>query len=173
MLRRKKVLLAASAALVAAACTPQTNLPLIFTQAHTVGITVNAATTQQSAELTLGYRDLDVAVVPTSISDAQGQLHPLQSEIRQYGPAGCNKYTEALSVLGQFSVSASTTASTTTPQVGIGKFFATGDAAKVLADGFKVQIATSKVTPPAAPPAAAATAPVDDPALLNACFASK
>lgn len=148
-MRNKSVIVSLPVILSVAGCTPQTNLPLIFGQTETVGITANAGTTQQSGELTFGYRDIDVAIVPTTITDKSGQVQQLKAEIMEQGPTGCTHDTDGLSVLGQFDVevdkkadaaqkgdSATTAPTGTTPQVTLGKFFATGNAAKRLSDGF-------------------------------------
>jgi hypothetical protein len=112
--------------LVSGGCSVPENQPLIFVQAHTLGI--SAATTGSAAtpELTLGYRDLDLASVPVI---ANGQL--IQSNAGQNNP-------DAYSVLGQFNVN---TAAGTSPNIGLGTFFSTGGAARSLATGFEHQLA--------------------------------
>src|SRR4051812_18691053 len=55
----------------------QSNPPLFFAQAHTLGVGVHTSTTQQSADLTLGYKDFDVAIVPVSATDGSGRVVPL------------------------------------------------------------------------------------------------
>jgi len=103
-------------------CSSSANTPLIFLQAHTLGISANASS-QSTPELTLGFRDLDVAIVP--VSDANGQ--PIRSVQK-------GQYKDALSVFGQFEA---TTESGALPNAGLGKFFATGTAAAHLAQGFQ------------------------------------
>lgn len=115
--------------LAAGGCNIPENQPLIFAQAHTLGI--SAATTGSSAtpELTLGYRDLDVAIVPVVSNNQLLQSTALDSNGRPF--------LDAYSVLGQFNVN---TTAGTSPNVGLGTFFATGGASRALADGFKAQL---------------------------------
>jgi hypothetical protein len=116
-----------------AGCYQSNNPPLFFAQAHTLGVGVHTSTTQQSADLTLGYKDFDVAIVPVSATDGSGRVVPLT------GTAGGEDSRDALSVLGQFNASAATA----TPAVNLGTFFATGLAADKLADGFRDHLAKS------------------------------
>lgn len=121
----------ALAAIAATLCgCSSAELPLVFGQAHNVGITIAGSVPEQGGELTLGYRDKDIAVVPINkqaeAPDAAGHVH-----------------RDALSVLGQFEVEAEAAQ----PKASLGKFFATGLAAKTLADGFKCQL--GKDAPPA------------------------
>lgn len=106
-------------------CTTTHNLPLIFGQSHTVGITISGSTTDQGGEFTLGYKDKDIAVVPVTIKQENGSSTLVKSTV--------GNSQDAMSVLGQFQV----TSSTIRNNVGLGKFFATGLAAQKLADGFK------------------------------------
>ena len=114
---------------------------LIFGQKHTVGLTIAAATTDQSAELTLGYKDQNFAIVPVAVRNNDGSIEHITSI--STGPQD-QPFEDALSVLGQFELKAGTTgsagsdaaASGTGPNVGLGKFFATGLAARKLAQGF-------------------------------------
>ncbi len=109
-------------------CTSTHNLPLIFGQSHTVGITISASTTDQGGEFTLGYKDKDIAVVPVTIRQENGNSTLIKSTV--------GESQDAMSVLGQFQV----TSSTISNNVGLGKFFATGLAAQKLADGFKKRL---------------------------------
>ncbi len=120
--------LIACGAISAAACS-NVNTPLLFGQTQTVGITINGSTTTQGGELTLGYRDYDIAIIPTTVTQGSGAVTQLNAT------AG-DGFSDALSVIGQFQVSAQGAG----PQVTLGKFFATGLAAKTLADGFKAQL---------------------------------
>lgn len=101
-----------------------TGFPLVFGQAQTVGISIGGSTPEQKAELTLGYKDANIAVIPTkelsTASDGNG--HP---------------FSDSLSVLGQFEVN---TAAGAAPKASLGKFFATGLAARTLADGFRCEL---------------------------------
>jgi hypothetical protein len=117
----------ASCCLALGACTISQNPPLIFGQTHTVGISVGS-TVQQGPDITLGYRDVDIAVVPVTAVDVQGRVYQISSRV------GKND-TNSLSVLGQFDIQAAAA-----PNVGLGKFFATGLAADKLADGFRAKM---------------------------------
>ncbi|MGH7784580.1 MAG: hypothetical protein ACREO5_12155, partial [Candidatus Binatia bacterium] len=50
--------------LTTAGCATTDVLPLVFVQTTTLGITANASGSQATPEVTLGYRDVDVAIVP-------------------------------------------------------------------------------------------------------------
>jgi len=106
-------------------------MPLIFGQSQTVGISIGAGASEQGADFVLGYKDKNIAIVPVAIKVAEGSY-------AQVGSMSGDNFEDSFSVIGQFEVN------TTTSQgnVGLGKFFATGAAAKALADGF-----ASKLTP--------------------------
>src|SRR5258708_5960237 len=106
-------------------CVKDVNPPLLFGQTQTLGVTINGTAATQGAELTVGYRDYDIAVVPTTVTQGTGQVTQIKAT------AGTD-YTDGLSVIGQFEANAKSSS----PEVSLGKFFATGLAAKVLADGF-------------------------------------
>jgi hypothetical protein len=118
----RQLLIWPALSLALSGCNTNANAPLVFLQAHTLGITANASS-QATPELTLGFRDLDVAVVPTQ--DSNG--NPIRSVQK-------GQYKDALSVFGQFDTN---TALGTSPGIGLGKFFATGTAAAHLAQGFQ------------------------------------
>ncbi len=111
-------------------CNSSPDLPLVFYQATTVGITANASPAQASPEISLGYRDTDVAVVPVTTSSG----HAIRAKNPNPIAGGKGKFEDALSVFGQFQVD---TSAGQTSSIGLGKFFATGLAAEQLADGFK------------------------------------
>lgn len=111
-----------------AGCTTSSSPPLVFVQTQTLGITANASGSQATPELTLGYRDLDVAIVPVEENGvAVGSVQPGQG----------GQFHDALSVIGQFNAGAT---AGTSPNANLGKFFATGTAASKLAEGFKAQL---------------------------------
>lgn len=148
-------LLVATLFLVFSGCAPNANTLLLFGQTQTLGVTINGSTTQQGAELTLGYRDLDIAIVPVTVApQGGGNIIELKADA-----TGTQKDVshDALSVLGQFNANVTSSS----PGVGLGKFFATGLAAKRLADGFAHQLgAPASDAPAAAAPAAAKAASV-------------
>ena len=102
-----------------------TNAPLIFVQTQSLGITAGANAAQAAPELTLGYHNVDVALVPVAIGG-----EPLYGTLQDKTNG---TFTDALSVIGQFNANA---AGGTAATAGLGNFFATGQAAKRLGDGF-------------------------------------
>jgi hypothetical protein len=138
-------------------CNAPDNLPLVFYQATTVGITANASPAQGSPEISLGYRDTDVAVVPVIAGGRQVRgVSPLNSDdnlndqedlVTLVSPTDKQKrakFQDALSVFGQFQVDTSAGGNNQTgASVGLGKFFATGLAARSLAVGFKCKLANT------------------------------
>lgn len=110
------------AAVLSAGCASD-QIPLVFGQAQTVGMTMAGSAPEQGGEFTFGYRDKNIAVIPTeSLSEA---------------PGGDGTHKDALSVLGQFEVEGGARDG---GSIALGKFFATGLAAKTLADGFRCEI---------------------------------
>ena len=139
---------------------------LVFGQSHSVGITMGGGASDAQAELTVGYKDRDIAVVPVAIVSKDGAVNKdtiaVRSTVGSAGQGG-SQDTDALSVLGQFQVNAKSQ----TPDVGLGKFFATGLAAQKLADGFACKLSAmdkcpavgqpeppTEIAPPATPTAA-------------------
>lgn len=116
-------------------CAAYNNSPLIFGQAHIVGISISGSAPEQKGEFVLGYKDADIAIVPVSVRQQNGDSTQLKA-------TATKDHQDALSVLGQFSVNATSEVKTTS--VGLGKFFATGMAAKKLADGFAAKLGASE-----------------------------
>jgi hypothetical protein len=119
--------------LTSGGCSIPENQPLIFVQAHTLGISATTTGSSATPELTLGYRDLDVALVPVIANNKLLQSTALDSDGRPFN--------DAYSVLGQFNVN---TAAGTSPSVNMGTFFSTGGASRALADGFSQQLSKTK-----------------------------
>lgn len=117
------------AAIMMGGCATDQQMPLIFGQSHTVGISLGAGTTEQGADFVLGYKDKDIAIVPIAIQTGPGTY-------AQVGSLSGEDFDDSFSVLGQFEVNSGTTEA----EVGLGKFFATGAAAKALADGFAAKL---------------------------------
>lgn len=111
------------------------NLSLVYAQYQSVGFIATAAATQQGADLTLGYKDRNIAIVPTIKRDGAGVASPIESKATASG--GRSDF-DSLSVLGQFEFDAKNDAGTI--DAGLGKFFSTGMAAKRLSDGFATQL---------------------------------
>jgi hypothetical protein len=153
---------------VLSGCSTSDNLPLVFMQTTTVGISASATAAQAAPDLTLGYRDVDVAIVPVvagghsvrGVSPAGADGTPTDSPIPPVQVAATLSnaggkspaYTDALSVFGQFTVNTGQGSNATTPTVGLGKFFATGLAARNLASGFATW-QSQGVKPPSPTPA--------------------
>jgi hypothetical protein len=91
---------------------------------------------QATPELTVGYRDVDVALVPVTKAGL-----PIQS-------VNGSGFQDALSVFGQFDVGVNA-ATAGLPGVSLGKFFATGTAASRLADGYRCHVGAPANTDPA------------------------
>ena len=127
-MKTSKILIVCGAASVLAGCSTYPNAPLVFYQATTVGISASTTGSSATPELSLGYRDTDVALVP--VTDQNGQ------QIRGRNPTGTGGtyFSDAMSVFGQFQVNANAGTAT---NAGLGKFFATGLAAQDLAAGFR------------------------------------
>ena len=104
------------------------NMPLLFGESITVGISIGASAADQGGDFTLGFRSKDVAVIPVVAYDKDGKPVPIYAEVTD--STGTNK--DSYSVLGQFG----STTDGTGRRVGLGKFFATGAAALQLSEGF-------------------------------------
>lgn len=140
---------AAAAALAGCASSPGTTM-LVFGQTTTIGIAVGGSVTDQGATFSLGYQDRNFAVVPATVQQADGGATQVRSIASGEGQQTSE---DALSVLGQFDVQSSADGAGRV-DIGLGKFFATGLAAKVLADGFSARIAASAAAPASAASAA-------------------
>lgn len=148
-------LLALAVAHLAGCAQMPKNMPLLFGQSQTVGISIGGSASDQGAEFVLGYKDKNVALVPVSSGDdAQARI---EATIDQ---ANAHTSHDALSVFGQFEA----TARGSNREVELGKFFATGVAAQELAAGFRSCLtygnckgAAPQQTPAPTPPAAPAT----------------
>jgi hypothetical protein len=122
-------------AILVAGCASQRNAPLLFGQTHSVGIAVGTNPASQTPEISVGYKDLDIAIIPT-VSETTGQLIQGRSS---------DGFEDAYSTFGQFQTSVAAS------QVGLGKFFATGIAARRLADGFGCEISRGTAGCPTPP----------------------
>ena len=115
---------------VLSGCEAVPNPPLVFAQSQTLGVTIAGSPAAQGGEFTVGYRDWNMAVVPVTVTQGDGSVTALTASANEQ--AG-QDFQDAFSTLGQFEAEVE---GGTSPKVGLGKFFATGLAAKVLADGF-------------------------------------
>ncbi|WPZ33109.1 hypothetical protein T8K17_17920 [Thalassobaculum sp. OXR-137] len=115
-------------------CGNMSGADLIFGQQESMGLSISASAPQQGGGLTLGYSSLDIAIVPVVIETASGNI-VVKGETKTLDDRGesAGGLSDALSTIGQFEVE---TGSDTVLSAGLAKFFATGNAAQVLAQGF-------------------------------------
>ena len=133
MIKARNLGAAAISTLIVSSCSQLPNSPLIFGQTHTVGITIAGSPVEQGGEFTLGYRDRDLAIIPVTVTQGDGTVTQLDANVfgdERSETAQPDK--DAFAVLGQFELNAEGQQA----NVGLGKFFATGLAARRLADGF-------------------------------------
>ncbi len=121
---------------VLGACTGKNaNGTLVFGQVQTLGVGISTAPTPG---LTLGYKDANIAIIP--VAGADGSMYggtrcvfaPEKDSDGDFQSI-CNENT--LSVIGQFDVDV-----TLQGEVGLGKFFATGNSADILSEGFAAKL---------------------------------
>jgi len=128
--------ISASAVLLAlSGCASIHNMPLIFGQGHIVGISASGSMPEQKVDLTIGYKDANLAIVPTTVKQGNGDSTQVEA-------TATDGFRDGLSVLGQFE--ANTNVKTDQASVGLGKFFATGMAAHILAEGFADKLSSEK-----------------------------
>ena len=118
-------------AMLAGGCASNRDAPLIFVQSNTAGISMGASAADQGADFVLGYKGSDFAIVPVAVVQNNGNSAQIKAEA---GPG----YSDALSVFGQFQVDSNANAKA--PKVGLGKFFATGQAARRLTEGYAAKL---------------------------------
>jgi hypothetical protein len=134
----RNVLLALFASSVLSGCASTLDPPLVFVQTTSVGITAATTGGQATPELTVGYRDVDVALVPVTKGDRV---------IGSAAPGHTGQFADSFSVLGQFDVGVAAKTGLV-PGVSLGKFFATGAAASTLAEGYRCQLGAPGNTDP-------------------------
>lgn len=130
-MKHAKALGAALGLIALAGCGNTDSSHLVFGQDIVVGLTISASAPEQGGELTLGYKDRNIAVVPVAIKDEGGEYRVLGSY--DQAPSDSEPASDAYSTLGQFEMR---TGEDGTVSVGLGKFFATGVAAQNLSKGF-------------------------------------
>ncbi len=132
MKTKKQYIIVISMALISAACAgPGENSPLIFGQADILGISIGTSAASQTPEFTLGYKGANIAIIPIAGYGRNGE--PVVFDAQDATGR------DTMSVLGQFDAAAKK--GSDTQQVVLGKFFATGFAARKLADGFAKKLA--------------------------------
>lgn len=141
------IAIAALAGLGLSACGKTQGADLIFGQQESVGLTISGSAPQQGGGLNLGYSSVDIAIIPVVVETAEGNI-VIKGETRKLDDQGASAggLSDALSTIGQFDLE---TGASGPVSAGLQKFFATGNAAQVLAQGF-----TDRMSAP--PPAAAA-----------------
>jgi hypothetical protein len=124
-------------AIVCAGCANRSDPPLIFGAGHTYGVSVGAASTDTGGELVIGYKGTDLAVIPVSAIQPNGNVVVV-------GAAASGGHGDSYSVLGQFGGTAAK--SKTGANAGLGKFFATGAAARNIAEGYANKMGYNRTT---------------------------
>lgn len=123
---RCKLILVLGATLIMPGCGDRERT-LTFAQVEVLGIQTSAgAGSPQPVELTLGYKGVNYANVPTVVRARDESGVERDIVLTSKGPGGRE---DALSVYGHFKAQAGAA-----PTASLGKFFATGVAAQVLAD---------------------------------------
>jgi hypothetical protein len=128
-------------ATLAAGCATNFDIPLIFVQSNTAGIDIGTSASSQGADFVLGYKGSDFAIVPVTVVQSDGSTNQIEAGVEKDG----KKYSDALSVFGQFSINSNNNAKS--PKSGLGRFFATGQAAKRLSDGYAAKLGKEKAMP--------------------------
>lgn len=168
----KAILLTAMPVAIAlAGCATGSEAPLLFGSNKVFGVSIGGSATDTGGEFVVGYKGQDVAVVPVSTVASGDETF--------VGAIAPNGYQDSYSVLGQFH--ADTKKPKKGANAGLGKFFATGNAAQNLATGFKDKMGAKRTTvteckapvAPVAPPPAAGAAPAAPPPLPVARAAEK
>lgn len=131
--------------LVLTACGKNEGADLIFGQQESVGLTISGSAPQQGGGLNLGYSSLDIAIVPVVVETPDG-AKVVKGETKSLDDQGnsAGGLSDALSTIGQFDLD---TGAAGTVSAGLQKFFATGNAAQILAQGFAGKMGSA---PPAA-----------------------
>jgi len=138
-------MLGSGVVLICCSCQQTGDMPLVFGQSNTLGLTIGASTTEQSGEITLGYKGRNIAIVPLVTKQADGQMTLVTATV----PSEHGSAEDAMSTFGQFESDARAAPG----QTSLGTFFATGMAARYLAQGFEDKLGAAKPTAPPAPPA--------------------
>lgn len=105
------------------------NPRLIFMQADQVGANGAIGPNSQGGTLNLGYKGLNVARVPVTVTDADGRSQLIKG---RYRGEDSKPYSDSHSVFGRFEANAGGN-----QRVVLGKLFSTGFAARQLANGYQ------------------------------------
>ncbi|MDP1533679.1 MAG: hypothetical protein Q8N44_21500 [Rubrivivax sp.] len=141
----RRVLAEVGGGKVAAGAAPATEAPyqspLVFVRTDTIGINIGGSIVEQGMRFAIGADFNNVALIPPATRNGQGRHSDL------YAIDAEGKRTDVLSVLGQFE---STTA-TKGLNLGLKRYFATGLAARNLAQALGAEIAKQPPPDPATP----------------------
>jgi len=158
----KNIIIAAAATTLMAGCTSD-HAPLFFGQTQTAGIAIGVNPATSVPEITVGYKDANIANVPTAIMQPDGSFLPLNgaAQVGENRTEDSGNERDAYSTFGQFDVNVGTgssvsqknegssgavgsqtvpSGSTPDAKIALGKFFATGLAARYLAQGFACDV---------------------------------
>ncbi|GEM_PF-6084253 len=129
---------ALATALLLAACEEHAGNPVVFGQTQALGITLGQSPTTQAPEFVFGFKDANIAILPTVAVSPTNEMIELGGTAKFPG----QEFNETYSVLGQFN-------NETPTQIGegkvvLGKFFATGIAAQKLSAGFACSVSDGK-----------------------------
>jgi hypothetical protein len=127
--------------------------PLVFLRTDVYGVDIGGSMAEQGLLFTLGYNNRNLAFIPTYATAGDGSVVPIFGGSKDSNGEFDNDVpTDAMSVLGQFK------GNTETAKLGLdlGRYFATGVAARHIALSLRRQIAAVP-TPPPPKPAASST----------------
>jgi hypothetical protein len=117
-------------------------MPLVFMRSDVLGLDMGGTGTQDGIAFTLGFSNRNLALIPTNARGPKGKLVSIAGD-NQHGGA---KQLDTLSVMGQFRVSTNTKAF----NLDLGRYFATGVAARNLGIGVGSRVAKEGAAPASA-----------------------
>lgn len=130
----KNLIVAFAAATLLTGCSTSENAPLIFGTSRVVGVSVGASAAGTVPEVTVGFKDLNIAHVPTIFLDPNGEHGLIQGLDDFPNGAGVLRKGDAYSTFGQFALDSGATG------VALGTFFSTGVSARRISEGFACQV---------------------------------
>jgi hypothetical protein len=107
---------------VVVGCTPPENAPLYFGKVTTLGVSAGAGASGTTGDLTIGFKDANLAIVPTLGAGGAGVIQAVNTD-------GSTSNNDALSTYGSFESQNSANG------VSLGQFFSTGLPGQSLARG--------------------------------------
>lgn len=133
-----RILLLALSIVMIAGCSSNQESPLIFGQSDSYGLSFNAGSVETGASLNVGYTGRNVAIIPVT--------YRRTDNLRCRVEAVAGGFRDALSVFGQFEAATEQDKDkngdlvTRKVSTSLGKFFATGGAARNISDGFAAKL---------------------------------